>query len=72
MLEGICPKCGARYYGWALRFTRNQSCSSCGAALEIIEEGHDIFQGYSPFTAKEYSINLPANAPPSLDKVKEQ
>jgi len=45
---------------------------SCGAALEIIEEGHDIFQGYSPFTAKEYSINLPANAPPSLDKVKEQ
>ena len=72
MLEGICPKCGVRYYGWALRFPRNQSCSSCGAALEITEEGHGTFKGYSPFTAEKYSINLPTNAPPSRDKVKEQ
>ena len=72
MLEGICPRCGVRYYGWALRFPRNQSCSSCGTALEITEEGHDTFQGYSPFTAEEYFINLPTNAPHSHDKVKEQ
>ena len=70
MIEGKCPKCGACYYGWALRFPRNQTCSNCGAALEIFEEGQRISKGYSPFTAEKYSINLPANAPPSRDKVK--
>jgi len=70
MLEGKCPKCGARYYGWALRFPRNQSCSNCGTALEIFEDGQRISSGYSPFTAEKYSINLPSNAQPSRGKVK--
>lgn len=71
MLEGKCPKCGARYFGWALRFPRNQSCSRCGAGLEIIEDGHQVSRGYSPFTAKKYSINLPTNVPPAGDKKKD-
>jgi hypothetical protein len=70
MLEGRCPKCGNNYVGWALRFPRNQSCSNCGAALEIFEDGKRIATGYSPFTAEKYSINLPANQPPPRDKVK--
>ena len=62
MLEGRCPKCGRCYVGWALRFPRNQMCSNCGAALEIYQDGKRISEGYSPFTAEEYSVNLPSNA----------
>jgi len=52
MLEGACPKCGARYYGWALRNPRNQMCHKCGTALRITDEGGRPFIGYSPFTAE--------------------
>ena len=61
MIEGRCPKCGARYFGWALRSPRNQSCANCGAALKIYENGKLVSEGYSPFTAEKYSINLPSN-----------
>jgi ribosomal protein S27AE len=59
MIEGRCPKCGANYFGWALRFPRNQSCANCGAALIIYENGKRVSEGYSPFTAKEYLLNFP-------------
>jgi hypothetical protein len=59
MIEGICPKCGQRYYGWILLQPRNQSCSRCGVGLLISEEGKKTIQGYSPFTAEEYKINIP-------------
>jgi hypothetical protein len=55
MLQGDCPKCRARYYGWALRSPRNQYCNECGAALDITEDGH-TYHGYSPFEAEEYII----------------
>lgn len=61
MIEGRCPKCGACYVGWALRFPRNQSCSNCGAALIIYENGKRVAEGYSPFTAEKYFLNLPGN-----------
>ena len=51
MLEGKCPKCGVHYTGWALRNPRYQSCTYCGAALEITEDGRRVSPGYSPFTA---------------------
>ena len=70
MLEGICPRCGLRYMGWALRFPRNQSCSTCGAALEIFEDGKKISEGYSPFTAERYEIKQPTNVPPHDEKKK--
>ena len=69
MLEGICPKCGARYYGWALRFPRNQSCADCGVALDIIKDGQLIGKGYSPFTAEKHTIDVPDNGLPCHDKV---
>ncbi len=71
MLEGRCPKCGCCYAGWALRVPRNQSCSMCGAALEIFEDGKKISDGYSPFTAEEHSIIQPPNVPTSSDITKE-
>jgi hypothetical protein len=35
MIEGICPKCGQHYYGWALCQPINQSCKECGVKLFI-------------------------------------
>ena len=70
MLEGKCLKCGTHYYGWALRNPRHQTCSKCGVALEITEDGKRIFKGYPPFTAERYSINVPTDTPPSEDKEK--
>ena len=66
----MCPKCGCCYVGWALRFPRNQTCSNCGAALEIFEDGKRISMGYSPFNAEKYSINLPADATTAQDREK--
>jgi transcription initiation factor IIE alpha subunit len=37
MIEGTCPRCNERYYGWALREQRFQSCPSCGEQLLITE-----------------------------------
>jgi len=71
MLEGKCPKCGVHYTGWALRNPRYQSCTYCGAALEITENGRKISPGYSPFTAEEYRINQPGSTPPVPQKEKE-
>ena len=62
MIEGICPKCGRCFVGWALRFPRNQMCSNCGAALQIYQDGKRISEGYSPFTAEKHTVNLPSNA----------
>ena len=53
-LEGFCPKCGARFHGWALTVQRNQLCLKCGSALEIRKDGVLIRSGFSPFKADEY------------------
>jgi hypothetical protein len=58
MLDSKCLECGACYYGWALRFSRNRTCSDCGAALEIFEDGQLISKGYSLFAAEKHSVNL--------------
>ncbi len=73
MIEGKCPKCGASYFGWALRVPRNQSCSRCGTALKIYEDGKIVAEGYSPFTAEEYFLDLPTKDKPktgATDKTK--
>ena len=61
MIEGKCPKCGRRFYGWALLQPRNQSCGKCGASLLITEDGKTFFKGYSPFNADKISIDSPDN-----------
>jgi hypothetical protein len=48
-LEGICPRCGLGYYGWALNNELNQFCVKCGSALEIKREGVPIRSGASYF-----------------------
>jgi transcription initiation factor IIE alpha subunit len=36
-MKGICLKCGAIYYGWALENPLDQKCEYCGSSLEISE-----------------------------------
>ena len=72
MIEGKCPKCGDRYYGWALIEPRHQSCLKCGVGLLITEDGKKTIQGYSPFTAEEYKTKLPPGAIPDLEKTKDK
>jgi len=71
MIEGVCPKCGQRYYGWALLQPRNQSCSKCGVGLLITEDGKKTIEGYSPFTAEEYKINLQHRTVSETEKTKD-
>ena len=70
MIEGVCPKCSRRYYGWALLQPRNQSCSKCGAGLLITEDGKKTIQGYSPFTAEEYKFKSPYEICPDTARTK--
>ena len=62
MIEGKCPKCGRRFYGWALLQPRNQSCGKCGVGLLITKDGgKTFFKGYSPFDADRISIDSSEN-----------
>jgi hypothetical protein len=38
-LQGICPDCGASYYGWALQSLPHQACDYCGTALTVRKNG---------------------------------
>ncbi len=71
MLEGRCRKCGNCVVGETLRFSRNQSCSTCGASLEIYQDGKKVSEGFSPFTAEKYSLNKHPNVPTAIDKIKD-
>jgi transcription initiation factor IIE alpha subunit len=53
-LEGLCPICGARYYGWALMKSLEQKCSKCGSDLDISENGPVLRTHYSSYTAKTF------------------
>jgi hypothetical protein len=39
MIEGTCPKCNRRYYGWALLRPGNSHCEKCGNVLLLTEDG---------------------------------
>ncbi len=34
-MKGVCPACGASYYGWALANPDERRCDKCGGALEM-------------------------------------
>jgi len=48
-LEGVCPKCGLHYYGWALNNPSAQKCGKCSTALEIKRDNVAISSGSSSF-----------------------
>lgn len=39
MPEGRCKNCGAKYYGWALKYMPSKPCEKCGGEIEITKEG---------------------------------
>jgi len=41
-MKGICPKCGAIYYGWALQDPLKRKCEKCGSTLKMMENGVPI------------------------------
>lgn len=45
MIEGKCPNCGNRYFGWALKAQQHQTCDACGVKLEVIRNGLRVFTG---------------------------
>ena len=47
IIEGICPNCGARYFGWVLKTESNPQCEECGSKLKVIENGVVIRAGLS-------------------------
>ena len=50
-LKGICPACGASYYGWALANPAEQRCGKCGSALEIRRDSTPAAPGSSLVSA---------------------
>ena len=51
MLQGICPKCGITYLGWALN--EGRICYDCGTDLKITEMCGGI-TGTCPKCGKNY------------------
>ena len=39
MIEGTCPRCNKRYYGWVLLRPGHRHCDKCGEGLYITEDG---------------------------------
>jgi transcription initiation factor IIE alpha subunit len=60
-LKGVCPKCGASYYGWALRNPGEPKCDRCGSDLKISENGAHIRSHYSSLTTRTYKITNPTH-----------
>jgi transcription initiation factor IIE alpha subunit len=48
VIEGRCPKCGIRYYGWALLNPKHQTCPDCDIMLQIKDSNGTVSEGYSP------------------------
>ena len=48
-IEGICPKCGLHYFGWALNNPMAQRCGKCGSTLEIKKDNVTITSVTSSF-----------------------
>jgi hypothetical protein len=53
-LQGICPDCGAIYYGCALQSLPHQVCEFCGAALTVRKNGVLLRRELSPLKALEH------------------
>jgi len=37
-MEGVCPRCGAHYYGWALDSPLKHRCDICHVELKIFDD----------------------------------
>jgi uncharacterized OB-fold protein len=64
MIEGKCPNCGRKYYGWALLEPDQQMCDHCGTRLRVFDGTKELFpiskvsdtKGDSPKQSKNKDI----------------
>ena len=56
-MEGICPKCGASYYGWTLDNAFEQKCEICGNDLDVFDGREHIEENQSPCEYLKYEIS---------------
>jgi uncharacterized OB-fold protein len=56
-MKGKCPKCGARYYGWALKEPVHQYCDECGSELDVYEETDYSWKHYMVLSYPRYEIS---------------
>jgi len=42
MLNGICPKCASRWYGWVLQRAEARVCPRCSSQLEVVDDGGQV------------------------------
>ena len=55
MIEGRCPMCGKRYYGWALSQPSNHICNKCGVSLLISDQDKPSYEGYPPIYINKHN-----------------
>ena len=48
-LKGVCPQCGAVYFGWALTQPEGQFCNQCGSPLLISISVENKIKGREPW-----------------------
>ena len=56
VMQGICPQCGAVYYGWSLEDPLKRTCSKCGDMVEIIEQDPADRLYYVSLMSPEHSV----------------
>ena len=56
-MKGKCPRCGARYFGWALKEPVHQYCDECGSELEVYEQTDYNWRRFSAFNYEKYEIS---------------
>ncbi len=55
-MYAFCPKCGSRYYGWALDRPEEQQCEQCGNELKIYRDGVPFRVNHPLFIQTENNI----------------
>ena len=59
MINGLCPKRGQVYYGWALCRPSNQNCKRCGTRLLITFGRNKGFKVPLPFMGNKDTFDPP-------------
>ena len=56
-LKGVCPNCGATYYGWGLAKTKHPKCERCNSELDVFDSDNIRDWGNNVDTAEKDEAN---------------
>ena len=57
MIQGICLKCGRKYYGWALKYHQHQMCDNCGSPLKVFSDSKEMVK--AKFIPENWYLQIP-------------